>query len=406
MLRLFLTACQEQNNEQANEQTKAALMKVNVVQVQPATLTHTLSLSGAITAKEDVAVGTALLGLQIQTVDVEVGDVVKKGQVLATLETSNVQSQLSQNDANLQRAKANLVSQQSALTEAEATLKRYQTLIKSNAISHQELEQQQAKARAARAAVQAANAEIAQVQAQLDDSRHQRKKAEVLAPADGIITQRRAEVGNLTDSNALFHLARNGELEVTIDASAEDLSLLKTGLQVEIQVLDQTTSGQIRLLSSQIDQTSRTGKVRIQLQTPNQITLGTPASAIIKLPEMQAQTTLPLSAVNFNADGTAFVMMVNRNKQIERHPISLGKVNQGTAEILSVLKVGEQVVQKAGALINEGDWVDLMVKSWGGGECGRIFTNFCDLHRKNALFPFASIANVIRLNKISVKEFV
>ena len=64
---LFLTACQEQNNEQTNEQTKAALMKVNVVQVQPATLTQTLRLSGSITAKEDVAVGTALLGLQIQT---------------------------------------------------------------------------------------------------------------------------------------------------------------------------------------------------------------------------------------------------------------------------------------------------------------------------------------------------
>ena len=91
-----------------------------------------------------------------------------------------------QNDANLQRAKANLVSQQSVLTEAEATLKRYQILMKSDAISRQELEQQQAKARAARAAVQAANAEIAQVQAQLDDSRYQRKKAEVLAPADGI----------------------------------------------------------------------------------------------------------------------------------------------------------------------------------------------------------------------------
>lgn len=86
---LFLTACQEQNNEQA----ETALMKVNVVQVQPATLTQTLRLSGAITAKEDVAVGTALLGLQIQSINVEVGDVVKKGQVLATLETSNVQSQ-------------------------------------------------------------------------------------------------------------------------------------------------------------------------------------------------------------------------------------------------------------------------------------------------------------------------
>ncbi|MDG4922778.1 hypothetical protein P9J82_01390 [Glaesserella parasuis] len=76
---LFLTACQEQNNEQSNELTETALMKVNVVQAQPATLTQTLRLSGSITAKEDVAVGTALLGLQIQTVNVEVGDVVKKG---------------------------------------------------------------------------------------------------------------------------------------------------------------------------------------------------------------------------------------------------------------------------------------------------------------------------------------
>lgn len=57
-------------------------------------LTQTLRLSGTITVEEDVAVGTALLGLQIQTVDVEVGDMVKKGQVLATQETSNVQSQL------------------------------------------------------------------------------------------------------------------------------------------------------------------------------------------------------------------------------------------------------------------------------------------------------------------------
>ena len=57
-------------------------------------LTQTLRLSGAITVEEDVAVGPALLGLQIQTVDVEVGDMVKKGQVLATQETSNVQSQL------------------------------------------------------------------------------------------------------------------------------------------------------------------------------------------------------------------------------------------------------------------------------------------------------------------------
>lgn len=77
---------------------------------------------------------------------------------------------------------------------------------------------------------------------------------------------------------------------------------------------------------------------------------------------MQAQTTLPLSAVNFNADGTTFVMVVNHNQQIERRPIGLGEVNQGTAEILSGLKVSEQVVQKAGALINEGERVEAIMR--------------------------------------------
>lgn len=359
LLNFLLIACQEQETKQVEENN---LMKVNVIEAQPTTLTQTLRLSGTITAKENIVIGTPLTGLQIQSVNVEIGDFVKKGQILAILETSNVQSQLRQNNANLQRAKANLVSQQASLAEAETTLKRYQVLSKSNAVSRQELDQQQAKTRMARAAVQSAKAEIEQIQAQLDDSSHQRKKAEVIAPEDGIITKRSAEVGNLTDSNALFHLARNGKLEATVEASAEELSLLKTGLKVDIQVLNQTISGQIRLLASQLDNTSLTGKVYIQIQNPDKITLGTPVLALIRLPEMSLKVALPLSAVNFNSDGLMFVMIVNADGKVERRSITLGEVNQGKAEILSGLNVGEKVIQKAGALINEGDIVEPVVE--------------------------------------------
>lgn len=308
-------------------------------------------------AKDDISIGTALVGLQIQSVNVEVGDAVKKGQVLATLESSNVQSQVRQHDANLQRARANLASQQVALAEAETILKRYQMLIEIDAISRQEWEQQQAKAKTARAAVQAANAEIAQVQAQLDDSRHQSQKTQIIAVADGIITQRTAEVGNLTDNNALFHLARNGELEAVVEASADDLSLLKTGLSADIELLNQKISGQIRLISSQIDNTSRTGKVRISLSNPIKATVGTPVLAHIRLPEMSVSNALPLTSINFNADSSAFVMVV-KNGTIERRNIVLGNINQGMAEIVSGLKAGEQVVQKAGALVHEGNKVE------------------------------------------------
>ena len=86
--------------------------------------------AGCVVAREDVAVGTALQGLQVLSVKAEVGDKVEKGQLLAELEHSGVQSQLAQNEAALSCAKANLASQRSALTEAENTLKRYQALVK------------------------------------------------------------------------------------------------------------------------------------------------------------------------------------------------------------------------------------------------------------------------------------
>lgn len=359
LLSCCLSACQEQAVEVADN-----LMKVNVIEVQPATLTQSLQLAGTVVAKEDIAIGTPLMGLQIQSVKVEVGDVVQKGQVLATLESSQVKSQLNQNNANLQRAKANLASQQSALTEAQSNLKRYRILIQSNAISRQELEQQEAKTKAAKAAVQSANAEIAQVQAQLDDSRHQYQKSAVTAQAGEVITERHAEVGNLTDNNALFHLARDGQLEAQVEATAEELSLLQTGLDADVKILEHNIAGKIRVLALHIDDNNRTGKVRITLPDTEKISIGTPVLAQISLPEMSVPTALPITAVNFNQDGTPFVLLVNQEQKIAKRQIELGEINQGKAQILSGVNVGEKVVQKAGALINEGDKVNAVIQKW------------------------------------------
>lgn len=358
LLALALGAC---GKEQKDNIQNNVPMKVNVVQVQTATFNRTLSLLGVVQAKNSVVVGTPLQGLQLLEVKVDVGDRVKKGQVLAKLENSQVQSQLRQNDAALQRAKANLNAQQAALKEAEATLKRYQQLIKADAISHQELDQQRAKAEMARTAVQTAQAEIVQAKAQLDDSRHQRRKAEVIAPTDGVIIQRLAQAGNLTDNNALFHIAKDGNLEVVVQASADEISLLENGLNAEVQVLNQTVSGQVRLISSQIDATTQTGKVHIALQEKLNVPVGTPLTATIQLPTMNAQVSLPFSAINFGADGSKFVFVVDSDGKVAHRNIILGEVAQAWAEIHSGLEIGEQVVAKAGALLNEGDVVEAVL---------------------------------------------
>ncbi|MEG9532889.1 hypothetical protein [Mannheimia indoligenes] len=139
---LFLTAC---NDVQEEQQAESGLLPVTVVKAQSAIFSPKVQLSGTVVAKERISVGSALQNVQVLSVNVEVGEKVKVEQVLAHLESQNVQSQLSQNTAALNQAKANLASQQASLKEAEGTLKRYRTLMKSEAISRQELESQQAK---------------------------------------------------------------------------------------------------------------------------------------------------------------------------------------------------------------------------------------------------------------------
>ncbi len=93
-------------------------------------------------------------------------------------------------------------------------------MIAIDAVSRLEIDQQQAKFDTAKASVQSAQAEIAQIQAQLKDSQHQQTKAQIIAPADGIITVRNAEKGALTDSNALFQLAKMARLNLKFNQQA------------------------------------------------------------------------------------------------------------------------------------------------------------------------------------------
>ncbi len=353
---LALTACRERNEEPAGS---TAVMKVSVVQPRSVEFARALRLSGSWVAKEDVAITTALQGQQILSVNVDVGAQVKKGQVLAVLEHSNVQSQLQQNSASLARAKANLNAQTAGLQEAEMTLERYRVLVRSEAVSRQEFDQQKAKADTARAGVQAAKAEIAQIQAQLDDSRHQRGKAEVVAPADGVITQRAAEKGALTDANALFHLAKNGAVELEAQANADEMALLQTGLAAKLKTSEpsENANGRIRLVFPEIDPKTRLGKVRISFNNQVSMPIGTYGEAQIDLPKQTAAFAVPFSAVSFGSDGKNHVMVVNGKGQIERRRVALGSQSQTWVEVRSGLQAADNVVRQASAFVSEGDKV-------------------------------------------------
>lgn len=343
----------------APEDKKEEPLRVTVVRAAPADMAQTLRLSGTLSAREDIAVSTPLQGLKIVAVYADAGDTVKRGQVLAQLEDVNADSQLRQTEAQLARAKAQLRSQQAAAAEAAATLKRYRPLAEADALSRQELDQQKSAAVTAAANVEAAKADIAQLQAQLKDSRNQRGKTQIVAPADGVIAKRNAEAGALTGPDALFHIIKDGTVELAADAGADELPLLQNGAQAQVSVRgrNEAVGGTVRLVPPEIDSSTRLGKVRITLAHSDGLYTGTYGEANIRLPSYRAAAALPETAVSFDSEGKASVLAVNGNGRVSRVAVTAGRKQGGMVEIVSGLENGRAVVRRASAFVNEGDTV-------------------------------------------------
>lgn len=343
----------------APEDKKEEPLRVTVVRAAPADMAQTLRLSGTLSAREDIAVSTPLQGLKIVAVYADAGDTVKRGQVLAQLEDVNADSQLRQTEAQLARAKAQLRSQQAVAAEAAATLKRYRPLAEADALSRQELDQQKSAAATAAANVEAAKADIAQLQAQLKDSRNQRGKTQIVAPADGVIAKRNAEAGALTGPDALFHIIKNGTVELAADAGADELPLLQNGAQAQVSVRgrNEAVGGTVRLVPPEIDSSTRLGKVRITLAHSDGLYTGTYGEANIRLPSYRAAAALPETAVSFDSEGKASVLAVDGNGRVSRVAVTAGRKQGGMVEIVSGLENGRAVVRRASAFVNEGDTV-------------------------------------------------
>lgn len=367
-LAVLLSACQ-----QGEPPASPAIMRVTTVRAVATELPQTLHLSGSLVARDSVAVGTALQGQRIVSVSADTGDRVTPGQVLAELEGVSVESQLQQTQAQLARARANLRAQQAAATEAIATFRRYQTLIKADAVSQQDFDQRKSAVATARANIQIAKAEIAQLQAQLEDSRNQRGKALVTAPVDGLIAQRYAEAGSLTGTDALFHIIRQGEIELAVDAGADELPLLKSGMPAQLRVRGQALplQGTIRLVSPEMNADTRLGKVRIALPGQGSLYVGTYGEAWITLPAHHATMALPVQAVSFDAHGKASVMMVSDTGVVSRRAVEIGRMQDGMAEILSGLQPGNQVIHRASAFVTDGDRVQPQDVAGSGGDGNR-----------------------------------
>lgn len=344
---------------------------ITVFKVTVADFVETAMVSGSIVPREEIIVSPELEGFRVLELFAEEGSQVKKGQVLARLVDNQLQAQVAQNEAGVARAQAAIAQAKSQVTEAEARtkeadaqLQRAEPLKKSGYLSGAVYDQRlsaaqtsQAQLAAARDALTAAEAEKTQVQAQRRELDWKLGNTEVKAPADGIVSRRNARIGAMASGagEPMFRIIQNGDVELDAEMVETELSRVKVGQKAVVTIPGvEEAKGTVRLVSTEVDKTTRLGRVRILLGQKPEFRIGAFARGRIETATSRGLSA-STSAVTFDPSG-AYVQRVVGDK-IEKAEVKTGLVVGDQVEIISGLKDGDVIVARAGTFLRDGDVV-------------------------------------------------
>ena len=321
---------------------KAAL-SVTVTTPQTIGLPLRVSANGNIAAWQEASIGTEANGLRLAEVRVGVGDVVKRGQVLAVFAPDTIQADLNQTRATVAEAEANLA-------EASANAQRARELATTGALSAQLINQYVTAERTAKARLDAMRAAAKVQELRL-------RQTQVLAPDSGVISSRNATVGAvLPAGQELFRLIRQGRLEWRAEVPSIDLARIKPGMPVTVVAPSGSQIvGKVRMVGPTVDDKTRNGLVYVDLLSAGEARHGMFARGDFEIGSGLAMT-LPQSAVQLR-DGFSYVMRVGSDGRVAETKVAIGRRVGDKVEITSGLDASAKVVESGGAFLADGDAV-------------------------------------------------
>ena len=233
--------------------TARATLTVTVAQPQNGSLPLALSANGNIAAWQEAIVGSESAGLKLTQVRVNVGDVVKAGQELATFSPESTRADVAQ-------ARAGLLEAEAGALDAAANADRARLLKSSGALSAQQINQYLTLEKTAKARVEAAKAVLGAQQLRGRQTR-------VLAPDSGVISSRSATVGAVVGSGTeLFRLIRQGRLEWRAEVTASELGRIRPGMPVTLRPASGgEITGKVRMIAPSVDPLTRNALVYVDL---------------------------------------------------------------------------------------------------------------------------------------------
>lgn len=326
---------------------KAALT-VTTVRPQLTDLAGKLAANGNVVAWQEAIIGAQVNGLRLTEVRVNVGDRVKRGQLLASFAPETIEAELAQQRAAIAEAEA-------ALAEAQADAARARAMENTGAMSAQQISQYLTAAKTAQARLAAARAAAHSAQIRLAHTR-------VLAPDDGVISTRSATLGAVAQvGQELFRLIRNSRLEWRAELTASELDKVSIGQAVTVVTpAGQAVSGRVRMVAPTVDPQTRLALVYVDLLQDKKDTNFAAKAGMYAKGEFALGTssalTVPAQAVVVR-ESYHYVFEVRPDLRVVQRKVTVGRHAGDRVEILSGVTAQSVIVAAGAGFLNDGDLV-------------------------------------------------
>jgi len=342
------------------QQRRDIIREVLVGQVRSSGDTIEVSLPGTTFAFEAANIYARANGY-IEKRNVDIGDRVKTGDVLAQLTAPELDHQISQAEATLAQTQATLRQNQASMKLAEVTNDRIGTLVKQGWATVQLGDTDRLSLEAQQAAVGVAQSNIAAQQSLIRVLTQQRDYQRVVAPFDGVITQRAIDVGSLVQAGStfMFTLMHSDVIRTQVFVPQDQAFGLAPGVEAVIRVPempDRTFPGKVTRIANALQQGTRTLLAEIDVPNPDgALQPGIYCSVELHIPRKAASLLIPADAIIFNRDGLQIAVV--ENDVVHLHKISVTRDLGTQVEVRDGAKAGDQVVLNPTVDLAEGSRV-------------------------------------------------
>lgn len=347
--RAAVNQTETEHAQQSAGKGKAAL-SVEVTRPVKVQWQTTLMLNGSVYPWQEALVSAEIAGLRIQQVLADVGAQVSKGQLLVVLADETVKADLQKQLATVEKDKA-------ALAEAKSNADRAREIKDSGALSAQKINEYMI-------AEQTARANLALSEAELENQKIRLRQTKVVAPDDGVISSRSANLGNVVSAGAeLFRLVRQSRIEWRGEVNADQQNALHAGQAVNLSLPGgKKVAGTVRLISPTVDNNTRNALVYVDIPKGS-AKPGMYVQGQVDIGQQQG-LAVPLSAVTYR-DGFAYVFELAPSgsdgiSQVAQRKVQTGRTREQLIELLGGVEAGASLVLSGGAFLNDGDRVKIV----------------------------------------------